>query len=68
MVVNGMGRGKKKTLWPLMKNSSGQVVLLSLDDKTALGLQDKKSIVRAFLTSSYHMFSFFIFHCCHLSH
>jgi hypothetical protein len=66
--VSGTGRGKKKTLWPLTKNSNGQVVLPSLDDKTVLRLQDKKSIVRAFLTSSYRMFSFFISHCWHLSH
>lgn len=58
--MNGMSRGKKKTLWPLTKNSSGQAVLPSLDDKAALGLQNKKSIIRAFLTSSYRMFSFFI--------
>ena len=67
MVVNGVGRGKKKTLWPLTENSSGQAVLPSLDDKTVLRLQDKKSIVRAFLTSSYRMFSIFIAGICLIS-
>jgi hypothetical protein len=65
--VNGTGRGKKKTLWPLTKNSSGQAVLPNLDDKTVLRLQDKKSIVRAFLTSSYRTFSFFIGGICLIS-
>jgi hypothetical protein len=65
--VNGTGRGKKKALWPLTKNPSGQAVLPSLEDKTVLRLQDKKSIVRAFLTSSYRMFSFFIAGICLIS-
>lgn len=56
MTVGGVGRGKKKTLYPLSMKG-GRAVLPSLDEE-AFPLQDKKRILRAFLTSSYGMFPF----------
>jgi hypothetical protein len=52
--VRGVGRGKKKKLWPLSKKD-GHAVLPSLDEQS---LEDKKSILRAYFTSSYRMFPF----------
>jgi hypothetical protein len=60
MTARGVGRGKKKDLWPLPKHSNGKVVLPSLDEKQELGLGDKKRIVRSFLTHSYRRFLFFV--------
>jgi hypothetical protein len=60
VTARGVGRGKKKDLWPLLKNSNGKVMLPSLDTNGGLALGDKKSIVRSFLTHSYRKFLFFV--------
>jgi len=57
--AKGVGRGKKNDLWALSKNANGRVVLPSLDSEDSKGphgLQDKKSILRSFLTHTYRKF------------
>jgi hypothetical protein len=52
----GVGRGKKKELWELPKNSAGKAIIPSLEEMASYSLNDKKHIVRSFLTYSYRMF------------
>jgi hypothetical protein len=66
-ITGGVGRGKKKDLWPLSKDGARNIILPSLDGEDYYSLQDKKSILRSFLTHSYRIFSFFIlFNFTHL--
>jgi len=52
----GAGRGKKRALWELPKNSAGKAIIPSLDEVDPYSLDDMKHIVRSFLTYSYRMF------------
>jgi hypothetical protein len=54
----GVGRGKKKGLWPLGKNSHGEPILPTLGEDDPASLNDKKDILRSFFTYSYRMFHF----------
>lgn len=51
--IAGIGRGKKKDLWSFTKNQAGKEILPEMEE---CSLQDKKCIVRSFLTYSYRMF------------
>jgi hypothetical protein len=59
VTIRGVGRGKKKDLWTLQRNAKGEMILPSFDKE--LSLQDKKCIVRSFLTYTYRKFLFLIF-------
>lgn len=56
VTVRGVGRGKKKDLWALQKDVNGEIILPDLDE--TITLQNKKQILRSFLTATYRMFSF----------
>jgi hypothetical protein len=55
-IARGVGRGKKKELRTLSRNKDGKVVLPGLDTKEVPDLQEKKSILRSFLTHTYRKF------------
>ena len=58
--IKGVGRGKKKNLWPINKDSNGKPMLPEFDENEEPSLVDKKNILHSFFTSSYRMF-YFIF-------
>jgi hypothetical protein len=57
--VIGMGRGKKKDLWPMTLNVHGHPILPAFNKEDHYpSLGDLKSILRSFVTYSYRMFLF----------
>jgi hypothetical protein len=54
--IKGVGRGKKKDLWTMKRDDHGKIILPSFDEP--LSLQDKKGILRSFLTHTYRMCHF----------
>ena len=56
-LARGVGRGKKKKLWPLSKDDTGTVVLPSFEAHSLPSLEDRKDIIRSFFTHSYRKLS-----------
>jgi hypothetical protein len=66
--ARGVGRGKKKELTLLSRNTNGKVVLPAMDTKDGPDLQEKKKILRSFLTHTYRKFgSRFVLNASHWS-
>ena len=51
--TQGIGRGKKKELWPLHKDDSGGANLPHFKGQPEPSLADRKNIIRSFFTHAY---------------